>query len=211
MIGYLKGRTLFSDGSELILLTSAGVGHQIYFYKIYPEGVEVGLYVTHVIRENAQELYGFPSLQEKKMFELLTTVKGIGPKSAYSLLAKLGVDLIINSVRFENKSALSSAPGVGPKAAAQIILDLTQKIEKIRMYITNQNDETKQGEFILKEFLPLDKKEDLPNSNVYSDAILACRELGFSEDKVRPIALKILSGNVVLKAEQLVHLVLKEI
>ena len=59
MIGFLQGNVLFSDGSELVVQTNTGVGYQVYHHKIIPEGASLNLYISHVIRENSQELYGF--------------------------------------------------------------------------------------------------------------------------------------------------------
>ena len=70
MIAQLVGEITFSDGVELILLTNSGVGHQVYFNEILPEGTEVNLYISHIIRENGEQLFGFKSLRGKKLFEI---------------------------------------------------------------------------------------------------------------------------------------------
>jgi len=114
MIGFLMGKVLFSDNTEVILLTGDGVGHQVYFSGILPEGSEASIYISHVIKEGSQELFGFRSLKEKKFFELLIGVKGVGPKSAFSLMASLNINMIINSILYEDKKTLTKAPGVGP-------------------------------------------------------------------------------------------------
>ena len=134
MIGFLSGTVVFSDGQDLILNTSSGVGYQIFCQQVLSEGSFASLYISHVIKEASQELYGFSNLREKKLFELLTTVKGVGPKSAYSMLANLGGENIITAVMMENKALLKKAPGVGDKAASQLILDLKSKIAKAKMY-----------------------------------------------------------------------------
>ncbi|TNE97551.1 MAG: Holliday junction branch migration protein RuvA, partial [Deltaproteobacteria bacterium] len=98
MIGFLSGTVVFSDGQDLILNTASGVGYQIFCQQVLAEGSRATLYISHVIKEASQELYGFSNLREKKLFELLTTVKGVGPKSAYSMLANLGGENIITAV-----------------------------------------------------------------------------------------------------------------
>ena len=199
MIGYIRGKVLFSDGQEAVLLTASGVGYQIFYSEILPEGKEVSLFVSHIIRESSQELYGLPSLKAKKLFEMLISVRGVGPKSAYALVGFFSVEQIINAITCEDKKLLTGAPGIGPKAAAQIILDLNKKIGRIMMYSDNYKTAS-------------EKKGEIPiNTKILQDTISACKTLGFNEQKIIPIANKILSEHTISKAEQLVHLVLKEI
>jgi holliday junction DNA helicase RuvA len=209
MIGYLKGNVLFSDGFETILLTTNGVGHQIYFNKVLAEGIEGELYVSHIVKEASEDLYGFTTLRSKKLFELLLKVKNVGPKSAYSLISALGPEQIINAILLENKAALKKAPGVGERAAAQMILDLSGKISKVKMYSDNtKNNQMGNGSIhsdkIVEEIVA-------PESIILNDAIMACKELGFVEEKILPLANKLILENKIMKAEQLVHLVLREL
>ncbi len=134
MIGHIQGHVLFSDGTETILETTSGIGYQIYYNRVLPEGSVAALYISHIVKENAEELYGFHSLRAKKLFEMLLTVKNIGPKSAFALMRALNVKDICSAILLDNKKVLTSAPGVGPKAAAQMILDLQTKIQKVQMY-----------------------------------------------------------------------------
>ena len=213
MIGHIQGKVLFSDGIESILLTSSGIGYQVYYNKVLSEGTFVSLFISHQIKEASEELFGFQNLRDKKMFELLTSVKGVGPKGAFNLLGFLGTENIIESILLENKKSLTKAPGVGPKAAAQIILDLTKKVNKIRMYSPSYKMEADNLEdlpvFKLGEVTEIYANDT--SHEIMNDTIVACKELGFREDQVLPIAQKILSDNEVTKPEQLVHLVLKEI
>jgi Holliday junction DNA helicase RuvA len=213
MIGHIQGKVLFSDGVESIILTSSGIGYQVYFNRVLSEGSFQSLFISHKIKEASEELFGFPNLRDKKMFELLTSVKGVGPKGAFNLLGFLGSENIIESILLENKKTLTKAPGVGPKAAAQIILDLSKKISKIRMYSTSYKLEADNLEN-LPEFKIGEVEESFSTSTTHllmDEALVACKELGFREEQVLPLAQKILNDNDVTKAEQLVHLVLKEI
>lgn len=194
MIAQLIGEITFSDGVELILLTNSGVGHQVYFNEILPEGTEVNLYISHIIRENGEQLFGFKSLRGKKLFEMLNQVKGVGPKSSYSIITTLGIESIFHAIVFEDKKLLTKAPGVGAKAASQIILDLKEKISKIKMYSDHTSTE---GAPKVEDYAILD------------ETIMACKELGFKEESIIPLAQKFLKESNILKAEQLIHLVLK--
>lgn len=213
MIGHIQGKVLFSDGVESIILTSSGIGYQVYFNRVLSEGSFQSLFISHKIKEASEELFGFPNLRDKKMFELLTSVKGVGPKGAFNLLGFLGTENIIESILLENKKTLTKAPGVGPKAAAQIILDLSKKISKIRMYSTSYKLEADNLEN-LPAFKIGEVEQNFSNSTTHllmDEALVACKELGFREEQIIPLAQKILNDNDVTKAEQLVHLVLKEI
>jgi Holliday junction DNA helicase RuvA len=220
MIGFLCGEVIFSDGNECVLQTSSGIGYQVFYNRVLVEGAFAAIFVAHIIKEDSETLYGFHSLRAKKLFEMLLTVKGIGPKSAYGLISNIGVNEIINAVSFENKATLTKVPGLGTKGASQIILDLAGKIDRVKMY----SDSSK----ALKT-IPAHPKSDVlemfdeaayvenvaPFSanqhEILNDTLMACKQLGFKEDKVVSIAQKILGANKISKPEQLIHLVLKEI
>ncbi len=233
MISFIQGKVIFSDGQEVIVADASGVGYQIYCRTLFAEGSSVALYLSHIIKEASEALYGFISLREKKMFELLNEVKGVGPKSAYTLISSLGVKQICDAINFEDKKSLSKAPGIGAKASAQMILDLAGKINKIKMY-SNKNiskvrvdDVSYESNFmtpILSELQTdlkhdndqefIKESDDIEEQNEYqllNDTIMACKELGFAENMIIQKAQKILLENEIIKAEQLVHLVLKEI
>lgn len=221
MIGHIHGKVLFSDGKEAIILTAIGVGYQVHFNGILTEGSQASLYISHVIKENSEELYGFKSLREKKMFELLTSVKGVGPKSAYSLLSAVSIDQIIDSVTRESKTLLVKAPGVGPRAAAQIILDLSNKIHKIKIYSAGNHTVTLNlpdsdalaGQVEIFSEVKNNEKSSLKGNSslIIDEALLACKELGFKQDIVEPMIFRFLETNEITRPEQLVHLVLKEL
>ena len=220
MIGFLYGEVLFSDGNEIILQTPSGIGYQVNYNKVLVEGSKAAIYVSQIISENAHTLYGFSSLRTKKLFEMLLTVSGIGGKSAYALICSLGVDEIITAVTMESKSTLTKAPGIGNKSAAQIILDLSGKIDRVKMYsdsIKTVASHSPQSSMVQAVVVETEAYVETPVVNminqheILNDALMACKELGFREDKVIPIAQKILAQNLITKPEQLIHLVLKEI
>ncbi len=79
MIGHLQGEVLFSDGNEVVVLTNSGIGYQIFFGNVLVEGSRASVFISHVIKEGSEELYGFKTLRDKKTFEMLIKVKGVGP------------------------------------------------------------------------------------------------------------------------------------
>ena len=217
MIGFIKGKVLFSDGTEVLLLTEFGIGYQVFCSSVMIEGSVCSLYASHVIREDSEKLFGFQTLQDKKLFETLITVKGVGPKSAFSLVTTLGVEQICSAVTSENKKLLSSAPGVGGKSAAQIILDLGGKIHKIKMFSSTYTSEVIGNNVASSVPIIAMKDQEIRqcsasvSKDIVGDAILACSELGFKEDKIIPIIHGIMGKNELDSPEQLVHLVLKEV
>lgn len=220
MIGFICGEVIFSDGNESVLQTSSGIGYQVFYNKVLVEGTQAAIFIAHIIKEDSETLYAFHSLRAKKLFEMLLTVKGIGPKSAYGLIANIGVNEIINAVNLEAKSTLTKVPGLGTKGAAQIILDLSGKIDRVKMYSdsskTLKNISALPKTNILEMFEDVTYTENTISKNInqheiLNDALMACKELGFKEDKIIPIAQKILQANLITKPEQLIHLVLKEI
>lgn len=199
MIAYIEGKVLQSTNSEIILLTSAGIGHLIHYDKMPAIGTELGLYIAHIIKEDSETLFGFSNFHEKKFFELLLGVKGVGPKSAFSLMVFLGPVEIRNSIVLQNPAGLKRAPGIGAKAAAQIILDLKDKI----LMMDKPALENKQS--VIK------KNVATPSSDILGEAIMAFKELGFKEEKVVMVAQRLLLENEINRAEQLVELVLREL
>ncbi len=196
MIGQISGEITFSDGKELILLTTSGIGFQIYYNQVLPEGRKTTLFISQIFKEDSQDLFGFDSLRNKKLFEMLITVKGVGPKSAYSLLCHLGPDSLIDAITYESVDLLKKTPGVGSKTAAQIILDLKSKILKVKIY---------------SSALEINKGIQGNEIKVLEETLMACKELGFRDDEVVPLAQKYLRENKITRAEQLIHLVLRGI
>ncbi|MEY3609664.1 MAG: Holliday junction ATP-dependent helicase RuvA [Bacillota bacterium] len=116
--------------SDHLVIEVQGVGYFVYITK--PESFQLNeinhVYTYHVIREGDQFLVGFAKLLEKRIFEQLLSVKGIGPKTAIGALSGASPDQIIQGINEGNVAFLKSLPSIGPKAASQIILDLKGKI-----------------------------------------------------------------------------------
>ena len=223
MMGFITGSVLFSDGKEAIIQSRSGVGYQLYCYSILPEGGKSSVFISHIVRETSEELYSFKSLREKKLFELLITVKGVGPRSAYSVLSQLGGHLLVSAIKTEDKKILKSVTGVGDKAASQMILDLKKKIQSVMMYSDKSpkfselsasfEDETENDSLQTVELNNMGEDSGLEpdKEEILNETLLACQNLGFQNDKVVPLAQRILQEHDIQKTEQLIHLVLKEI
>jgi len=129
MYQYIKG-TITDIDSKYIVVDNGGIGYQIYVSNpfIYQDNQKVQVYIYQHIREDINQLYGFVSKDYKNLFLSLLAVKGIGPKSALAILATGTIEGIVNAIETENVLYLRKFPGIGPKAAAQMILDLKGKL-----------------------------------------------------------------------------------
>lgn len=133
MIGYLKGTVAASDG-QIVTLMVGGVGFEVMMPNdgetLFTIGEEAAIYTYMHVRENEIGLYGFSSALEKKLFNVLIGVSGIGPKSAMQMLGVSSPLGIITAITTGDEKMLSSLPGIGKKTAARLILELGEKIAK---------------------------------------------------------------------------------
>jgi Holliday junction DNA helicase RuvA len=203
MIGYISGTVVYSDSQKSIILTAQGVGYEVSTATPMVPNRDVALFISHIIREQSQDLYGFESAEDKKFFEMLLDVNGIGPKSAFSLVSHLGVQQIISAITFENVDVLKSAPGVGKKSAEQIVLSLKDKVSKLEIGFTTKEKPVKSG----AKVSPENKSEGL----LVKETLAACQGLGFRDQEILPMIQKHLQAGLATKPEELVKLILKEL
>ena len=132
MISYIRG-TLAEKNEDSAVVEAHGVGYQIFvpvpvLSELPPLGDGVKIYTYFSVREDGMSLFGFLSRQDLAMFKQLIGVNGIGPKSALGILSALRPDVLRMAVASGDAKTISRAPGVGPKTAQRIILDLKDKI-----------------------------------------------------------------------------------
>ena len=132
MISYIRG-TLAEKNEDSAVVEAHGVGYQIFvpvpvLSELPPLGESVKIYTYFSVREDGMSLFGFLSRQDLAMFKQLIGVNGIGPKSALGILSALRPDVLRMAVASGDAKTISRAPGVGPKTAQRIILDLKDKI-----------------------------------------------------------------------------------
>lgn len=130
MIWGLKG-ILFAHNVTSVVLLVGGVYYEVRVTSLPPVevGSELFLYTYQVIREDEHYLVGFTSVDEKALFLKLINVNGIGPKTALGILTATTPERFNNAIMQEDLAYLKKLPGVGPKGASQIILDLKGKLE----------------------------------------------------------------------------------
>lgn len=131
MIGKISGR-LDWRGPDHVLIDVRGVGYIVYIsdrtMAAMPGlGEAVALYTELVVREDLLQLFGFPTMLEKEWHKLLTTVQGVGAKAAMAILGTLGPEGAGRAITLGDARAIQAAPGVGPKLAQRVILELKAK------------------------------------------------------------------------------------
>lgn len=145
MIAHLQG-TIAEKFANSVIIDVHGVGYEVAltapdFDKLYLND-EVKLYTYHHVREQSEELFGFTSLEGKKIFELLITVQGIGPKNAMSVLSLASYEEVRNAIANADAAYLTKANGVGKKATERIIVDLREKVGLPTYYGRKSDPET---------------------------------------------------------------------
>ena len=128
MIAFIRGE-IVARASDHVVVDVRGVGYKV-FVPRHPGGDLVTLHTHQVVREDAQQLFGFESREELALFELLITVSGVGPKAALSLLSTSSPAQLAAAIASGDAVALSRAPGVGKKTAERLIVDLKGKITR---------------------------------------------------------------------------------
>lgn len=131
MIAHLDGRiTEKLPGS--IIIDVHGVGYEVIISAPDSEVVNLGdhkkFYTYHAVRDNGEELYGFSSLTAKKLFEMLISVNGIGPKAAIGILSLGTPEEVRNAIANTDASFIAKASGVGKKSAERVIVDLRDRV-----------------------------------------------------------------------------------
>lgn len=131
MIAHIAGIVAEKFGSSVIVDVS-GVGYEINValpdYETVGLEQQVKFYTYHHIREQSQELFGFSSLAAKKLFEMLITVQGVGPKAALAILSLGEAEHVRNAIANSDSAYLSKASGVGKKTAERVLVDLSDKV-----------------------------------------------------------------------------------
>ena len=203
MLGYLSGTVVYSDSPKTAAVTNSGVGYEIFTAAPTIPDRDVALFISHIIREQSQDLFGFETAQDKKFFEMLLAVNGIGPKSAFALISHIGVQQIISAITLENVEILKSAPGVGKKSAEQLILSLKDKISKLEIGFAAKENPVKSGVKV--------KNDNKVDPYLVKETLAACQGLGFKDQDVLPMIQRHLLEGTINRPEELVKVILKEL
>lgn len=191
MFAYIKG-SLEEKATNYVVIDVGGIGYKIFMSNISINeigelGKTVKVHTYYYVREDVISLYGFLHHDELKMFELLLSVSGIGAKSAISILSNITPASFACAIISNNVSLMKKLPGIGPKTAQRIILELQDKLKK-------EEELTKSEEQTEIEFIS-------NNENV-NEAIQALQILGYNKKEIDKAFEKI--ANTDVSVEELI-------
>jgi len=138
MIAFLRGE-LSAIYDDRVIIEVSGVGYNVMMpyscISVLPGiGNTVKIYTYLSVREDAMWLYGFTTTDELDLYKLLITVNGVGPKAALQLMSFLSIDDLKFAILSSDSKTISKAPGIGPKTAQRLIIDLKDKIDLLNAF-----------------------------------------------------------------------------
>jgi len=179
MIACLRG-TILHRGVNRVVVDVQGVGYDVAVslatLESLPANGEVFLHTHTALRENALELYGFHTEEEKRLFEMLITVNGIGPRTSLLILSGISPEGFRKAVIEGDVTRLTTVPGIGKKSAERLVLELREKIKKSGMASAPASDRTS-------------------GAALEQDLISSLVNLGYKDKIAATAAKKVLDGN----------------
>jgi holliday junction DNA helicase RuvA len=177
MIALLTGRLAFKAPTHLALDVH-GVGYEVFiplstYYNLPDVNESLTLSIHTHVREDAIQLFGFITPQEKDAFVLLMSVSGIGPKSALGILSALPVSDLVSAIQSADVEKLETVPGIGKKSAGRLVLELKDKLVKLHPALMPPADHAMKGQ-----------------DDIFDDALSALTNLGYRASDAKE-ALKI--------------------
>ncbi|MCQ2581493.1 MAG: Holliday junction branch migration protein RuvA [Alphaproteobacteria bacterium] len=189
MIGKLQGQVDFI-GEDFVILMAGPVGYKVYTPEILTPKSTVTLWIETIVREDSIRLFGFLTQNTQNLFNLLTTVSGVGPKVAMAILGTIKTDTLLSAIATGDAKTISSAPGVGKKVAEKIIVELKNKVGGSSFDFASTSDSS---------------------TSALPDLLAALESLGYRRLDIIDIAQKIVSANPDSDVSKLVPIALKEI
>ena len=202
MIAFIQGE-LCDAGQDTIVVACQGIGYEIQIpvsvAQALPDpGNVVKIYTYTYVREDALGLFGFLTKDDLKIFKLLITVNGVGPKAALAILSAMTADELRFAILAEDAKAIAKAPGIGPKTAKRMIIELKDKLN-LESMIEGHDD---------AEMSPSGSGDAA--ANVRDEVIMALTALGYGNtEAVR--AVRAVSGADEMDSETLLKQALKKI
>ena len=215
MIGKISGIVDLID-KDTVLVDVGGLGYTVNISlntknRLPQVGEKIALYTEMMVREDSIQLIGFSTALEKDWFRLLISVQGVGAKAALAILGVVSLKQLSRSIVLGNPELITSAPGVGPKIAKRIILELAQKA-----LLLNSDTEEQMHEKLTQtdqEIISDGKNDEQINytSNGENEAISAMVNLGYDKNISTRIVAKVCSENSELEISEIIRLSLQRI
>lgn len=199
MIASLRG-TLLERGDGFCVIEAGGVGYQVQvstatLVALPAVGEEARLHTRHVVREDAQLLFGFAERDELRLFDLLIGVNGVGPRIAIAVLSGLAPAQFARAVRDENIAALTAMNGVGRKTAERLVVELRDKLAFLPMAAApGASEPAGRGR----------KPRVFEKSERYDDAVAALITLGYTASQASDAVRRVSEDAADAEAEDLV-------
>ena len=199
MYDFIKGTLVESNLTKAVIDVN-GIGYKLFipistFQEMPNIGNDICLYVSFVVREDAQILFGFLRKEERDLFEMITTVSGIGPKTGISLIGHLEYQNLITAISHADIKLISKVPGIGKKTAERLVIEMRDKLKL----------------FDTKVVSSFGKDNNQPDAR--ADAIHALMNLGYSAMKAQKAITKAMENleSEKIDAGELITLALKQI
>lgn len=197
MIAHIAGKLLHKQPNSVIV-DVGGVGYELTvplstFYEMGEPGSDVALRAYTYVREDALQLFGFRTDLEKQLFLLLTSVSGVGPKLAITLLSGMSASDLIRALRDNDLARLTGIPGVGKKTGERLVVELRDKVAKLTI-------ETASGAAPIAT--------NLSASAISDDVISALVNLGYQKAMAEKAVAKVIKVNPDAKFETALKLAL---
>ena len=193
MIGKLQGIVDYIGDGFIILLTG-GVGYKVFTPEYLTHKSTVELWIETVVREDSIRLFGFTTLNAQNLFNMLTTVSGVGPKVALAIMGTISTDMLMSAIATGDAKTIATAPGVGKKVAEKIIVELKNKIGGVSATLFAPDNSMTSG---VGAALP--------------DLLMALEALGYKRLDIIEMAQNLVAQNPSADVSKLVPLALKEI
>ncbi len=192
MIHHVSG-TISHKAATFIVVDTAGIGRIVHTPSSFAETCSVGdtltVLTTLVVREDALDLYGFESSSQRDLFGLLTSISGIGPRTAIGILSAVSIGDFVAFVRQEEAGKLQKLPGIGKKTAERLILELRDKVHGL---VTGSSDSS--------------TTDDPSFSTVGEESVLALIALGYTKAAAKKAVAAALKSSPDASVETVIRL-----
>ncbi|QIV96003.1 Holliday junction branch migration protein RuvA [Allofrancisella inopinata] len=183
MISFIRGTLLEKDPTALLVDVN-GVGYEIFvpmttFYTLGETNSEISLYTHFVVREDIQQLYGFKTKVDKKVFQELIKVSGIGARTAIAILSGMDCKTLLHCIENKDYGLLATVPGIGKKTAERLVVEIYDKLLKLANEIYGQSD-IKNSTELPKDSTAQDSSMIISNS-IFNEAVDALLALGYKQ------------------------------
>lgn len=220
MIGRLAG-VILHRAADHVLLDVRGVGYIVHvstrtIASLPPVGEAAALYTDLLVREDLLQLFGFTTLAEKEWYRLLVTVQGVGAKAAMAILGTLGPDGAGRAIALGDWGAIKAAPGVGPKLAQRVVMELKDKAPGI-MALGSMSGDTAhaappEDDGVIEPALRRAASQPAPpQANVTADALSALVNLGYNQSEAASAVARAAGETPAAAAPDLIRAALKHL